>query len=49
MTGMEEEEEEEEEKPGLRRLTMFVLSQLQNSCTPLDAAQGLPMRLVKAG
>ena len=29
----------------MAELTMFVLSQLQNSWTPLDAWQGLPMRL----
>jgi hypothetical protein len=31
------------------KLTLLVRSQLQNSCTPLEAAQGLPMRLVYDG
>jgi hypothetical protein len=29
-----------------RKFTMLVRSQLQNSCTPFEDAQGLPMRLV---
>ena len=37
-------------KMGCReKLTLLVRSQLQNSCTPLEAAQGLPMRLVYDG